>query len=208
MSLRHLSLVSPALQSDQLFQALASALPIDKIKQTIKETGTREQRSRLLPSHLVVCLIISFSFWSRDSARAILKNLLEGLGWKHLQLSQRWHIPTRAAITQARQRVGSRVMSTLFHLVAHPVATLQTPGAFLQGMRLVGIDGTSVDIPDSPSNARVLGYPGSFASTRAAFPKMRLVLLVELGTHLIFDALLSPYRLGERRKAQRLLPVG
>ena len=29
MSLRHLSLVSPELQSEQLFQALSSALPID-----------------------------------------------------------------------------------------------------------------------------------------------------------------------------------
>lgn len=36
-------------------------------------------------------------------------------------------------------------------------------------------------------NARVFGYPGSRNGTRAAFPKVRLVILVEAGTHLIVD---------------------
>lgn len=152
-----------------------------------------------------MCLIIALSFWSRDAFRDVLKNLLEGLGQYQLSLGEKWHIPTRAAITKARQRIGPRVMSTLFNLLTHPVATPKTPGAFLNGLRMVGIDGTYVDVPDSPSNARVFGYPGSRSGTRAAFPKLRLVLLVELGTHLIFDALMSPYRLGERGKAKRLL---
>lgn len=85
------------------------------------------------------------------------------------------------------------------------MATLETPGAFLNGLRWMGIDGTVFDLPDSPENARVFGYPGSKKGTRAAFPKARLVLLVELGTHLITDALLSPYRIGERVRARKLL---
>ena len=54
-------------------------------------------------------------------------------------------------------------------------------------------------------NARVFGYPGSRNGTRAAFPKVRLVLLVEAGTHLIVDALMCPYRMGERVRALKLL---
>lgn len=153
----------------------------------------------------MVCFIIALSFWSRDAFRDVLKHLLAGLGEHQLSLGEKWHIPTRAAITKARQRIGPRVMSTLFNLLTHPVATPDTVGAFLNGLRMVAIDGTYLDVPDSPSNARVFGYPGSRSGTRAAFPKLRLVLLVELGTHLIFDALMSPYRLGERGKAKRLL---
>ena len=41
--------------------------------------------------------------------------------------------------------------------------------------------------------------------TRAAFPKARLVILVEAGTHLIFDALMCPYKMGERVRALKLL---
>jgi hypothetical protein len=36
------------------------------------------------------------------------------------------------------------------------------------------------------------------------FPFARLVILVEAGTHLIFDALICPYKMGERVRALRL----
>ena len=62
-----------------------------------------------------------------------------------------------------------------------------------------------MDVPDSTANAKVFGYPGSRKGTQAAFPKVRLVLLVEVGTHLIVDALMCPYRMGERVRALKLL---
>ncbi len=41
----------------------------------------------------------------------------------------------------ARQRVGSRVMRRLFEKLARPLETLQTLGAFLNGLRWMAIDG-------------------------------------------------------------------
>jgi hypothetical protein len=58
------------------------------------------------------------------------------------------------------------------------MATTETVGAFLNGLRVVAINGTCLDIPDSDKNARVLGRPGSRPGTKAAFPKARLVILV------------------------------
>lgn len=78
-------------------------------------------------------------------------------------------------------------MSRLFELVAHPLTTPQTPGAFLCGLRLMAIDGTVFDVPDTETNARVFGYPGTRTGTQAAFPKARLVVLVEVGTHLMME---------------------
>jgi hypothetical protein len=46
---------------------------------------------------------------------------------------------------------------------------------------------------------------GSRPGTRAALPKARLVILVEAGTHLIFDALICPYKMGEKVRALKLL---
>jgi len=69
----------------------------------------------------------------------------------------------------------------------------------------MAVDGTVLDVPDSKANARVFGYPGSRPGTQAAFPKVRLVMLVEAGTHLIVDALTCPYRIGERVRAKKLL---
>jgi hypothetical protein len=48
----------------------------------------------------------------------------------------------------------------------------------------MAVDGTVIDVPDSPGNARVFWCPGTRPGTKAAFPKVRLVLLVETGTHL------------------------
>ena len=89
-------------------------------------------------------------------------------------------------------------MCRLFHLVVRPLATVKTPEAFLGGLRIMAIDGSVFDIPDSTENARVFGYPGSRPGTKASFPKARLVILVEAGTHLIIDALICPYKIGER----------
>ncbi len=62
-----------------------------------------------------------------------------------------------------------------------------------------------LDVPDSKANARVFGYPSSRPGTQAAFPKLRLVMLVEAGTHLIVDALMCPYRISQRVRAKNLL---
>jgi Insertion element 4 transposase N-terminal/Transposase DDE domain len=175
------------------------------IEEAIERTQSERQRNRKLPTHLVVALIIAMSLWSKDSIEDVLQNLVHGLSSRRIRLSQRWKKPSKSSSSEARQQIGHQVMSQLFHLVARPLATEQTPGAFLNGLRLMALDGTTFDLPDTDANAQVFGYPGTKAGTEASFPKARLVLLVEAGTHVITDALLSPYRRGERRKALKLL---
>ncbi|ACC80324.1 transposase, IS4 family protein [Nostoc punctiforme PCC 73102] len=166
---------------------------------------TQEERKRSLPAQLVVSLVIAMSLWSKDSMRDVLKNLIDGLSEAWLKVGKYWRVACKSAITQARQRLGARVMCKLFHQLVKPMATQETLGAFLQELRIVVIDGSCFDVPDSDENARVFGRPGSRPGTKAAFPKVRLVILVEAGTHIIFDALMWPYRIGERVRALRLL---
>jgi hypothetical protein len=63
-------------------------------------------------------------------------------------------------------------MSQVFERVARPQAAAQTPGAFGGRLRVMAIDGTVLDVPDSKANARVFGYPASRRGTRAAFPRI------------------------------------
>jgi hypothetical protein len=56
-------------------------------------------------------------------------------------------------------------MSRLFHRLARPLATPETPEAFLGGLRLVAVDGRVFDLPDTQENARVFGYPGRVVGT-------------------------------------------
>lgn len=205
MQLKELSLTSPKISPEKILQAIALAIPIESIESAIESTQSERQRNQKLPTHLLVALIIAMSLWSRDSIEDVLQNLVQGLSAQWVRLNQRWKKPSKSSISEARQQVGPQVMSRLFHLVARPLGTEQTPGVFLNGLRLMAVDGTAFDLPDTNANARVFGYPGTRAGTEASFPKARLVVLVEAGTHLITDALLSPYRMGERRKALKLL---
>lgn len=206
MNLKEFTLISPVIDSAEVLTALQTAIPPKAIEQAIGHTNSQAERNRALPTPLVVCLVIAMSLWASDSMRSVLKNLVDGLSSAGVRVGQYWRVPCKSAITEARQRVGPRVMSQLFHQVVRPLASVATPGAFVGGrLRVVVVDGTVLDVPDSEANARVFGYPGSRPGSRAAFPKLRLVLLIEAGTHLIFDALMCPYRIGERVRALKLL---
>lgn len=205
MHLKEFSFISPVIEADEVFKAIETAIPANAIEQAIGKTNSQQERQRKLPSHLVISLVIAMSLWSSVSMRTVLKNLVNGLSRKWITVAQYWQIPSSSSISEARQRVGCQVMSKLFEMIVRPMALPQTPGAFLGGLRVMAVDGTVMDVPDSEANARVFGYPGTRPGTKAAFPKVRLVLLIEAGTHLIVDALMCPYRIGERVRVQKLL---
>lgn len=179
------------IEAAEVFSAIETAIPADAIAQAVGKTDSVEERQRKLPSHLVICLVVAMSLWSSNSMQTVLKNLVNGLSTQWIRRAQYWRVPSSSSISEARQRIGCQVMSQLFHQVVRPLATQQTPGAFLGELRVMAVDGTVFDVPDTEANARVFGYPGSRRGTRAAFPKVRLVLLVEAGTHLIVDAMIA-----------------
>ena len=205
MQLSEFSLTTAQMEVEEVWKALSTVIPAAKIQQAIEATQSQAERQRRLPTELVVALVNGMSLWSQESIIDVLKNLANGWSNQWIRLGQWWQVPSKSAISEARQRVGPQGMSWLFALVARPLATRNTPGAFLNGLRLMAIDGTVFDVPDTAANARVWGYPGSRPGTQAAFPKVRLVMLVEVGTHVVTDALLCPYRMGERVRALRLL---
>ena len=85
------------------------------------------------------------------------------------------------------------------------VGVVVDAGAWLAGRRLVSIDGTTFDVPDSDENDAFFGRPGTAKGERSAFPQARLVGLVECGTHAIIDAELGPYSTSEVDLARALV---
>jgi hypothetical protein len=66
------------------------------------------------------------------------------------------------------------------------------------------VDGSTEVVPDTPANAAAFGRPTN-QSGACAFPQVRLVYLMEAGTHALVDAGVWPYATGERVGAHRLL---
>jgi hypothetical protein len=78
-------------------------------------------------------------------------------------------------------------LAALFARVRGAHAAADSPGSFRFGLRLVSWDATMLDAPDSDANA------AAFIRSRSrkgagAFPKVRLMTLIEVGTHAVIDA--------------------
>ena len=70
----------------------------------------------------------------------------------------------------------------------------------------MSIDGTSLDVADTPANSAAFGRPGSGrGSGMGAFPQLRLVGVAECGTHAVVDAVIGPYGIGETTLAREVL---
>src|SRR5260370_14489536 len=90
--------------------------------------------------------------------------------------------PRRSRLCKARRRLGVALLRLLSERLARPLATSSTPGAFYKGLRLMGLDGVIYNVPDSDANAAAFGYPQG-GRGQGAFPQVRKLSLVELGTH-------------------------
>jgi PaaX-like protein len=78
------------------------------------------------------------------------------------------------------------------------------PGRGWVSSRLTAIDGTTFDLPDTKANVGAFGRrPRSGRGEQhVSYPQIRMVGLVECGTHVVFDAAIGLLRTGEHALAQ------
>lgn len=90
---------------------------------------------------------------------------------------------SKSSISERRQGTDGSAFSSILKAALKPKATQEEhPLAFYRGLRLVAIDGTEFSVTNTPQILACL----SKAATRrmkAAFAKIRTVMLVELGVH-------------------------
>ena len=183
---------------------LTRTFPPGLVDAVVAATGKAEQRSRLLPARLVVYYVMGLALFSRSGYEEVMRSLVEGLSWESGWKTS-WTVPSQPAITQARTRMGPEPLRLLFERGCVPLASEATPGAFIFGRRLVSMDGTGVDVPDTADNEAAFGRPGSARGEGAAFPKLRIVALAECGTHAVFGAEIGAYTIGENTMARALI---
>ena len=182
---------------------LTRVFPADVVDAVVAAAGRTEQRQRALPARVVAYFAIGMALYSEGSYEDVFAQLTDGLSWT-TGWEQSWSSPTKSAIFQARSRLGYEPLRDLFARVARPVAREDTPGSWLAGRRLVAIDGTCVDVPDTPENADFFGRPPSSRGEQSAFPQARLFAVAECGTHAMFDAVVGPCRTSEIELARDL----
>jgi Insertion element 4 transposase N-terminal/Transposase DDE domain len=183
---------------------LTVTFPPDLVDRVVAETGRVQQRSRLLPARVVVYYVLAMCLFFGQGYEEVARLLTEGLAYAR-RWQGAWQVPTTAAITRARAKLGPEPLRALFAAVCRPLATAQTAGAFYRSWRLVAVDGTTFDVPDTAANEGFFGRPGSSRGAgKGAFPQVRVAALGECGTHAIFAAALGPLAVHETELARRL----
>lgn len=176
-------------------RGLYRLIPEARLAAILARTGRASERRRSLPADSVIWLVIAMALFAADSIPK---------AWRRLHPSRDHPEPTDSAFSQARRRLGVAPLRQLFLETARPMATHQTVGASYRGWRLMGLDGTTLDLPDTPENARAFGRPTT-GRAEGAFPQVRLLALCELGTHAVCGLAIKPLCHGEPSMVGQLL---
>ncbi len=193
---------------------LVTAIPRDVVDTAVAACGAGAKRSDgKLPAHVTAYLTMGLCLFADDDYEEVATKVTGSLDrWGCWNAA--WSVPTASAITQARKRLGPKVLAEVFDAVAEPVAEPVAPGpvgagpwrgSWLGRWRLLAIDGFDVDVADTDANSAEFGYAGSGAG-RSAYPKARVVALAECGTHAFLAAEVGAYSVGEKTLAGRLYP--
>ena len=198
------SLPSGARISDYVtLGVLATTVTGELVDAVLAATGRESQRQRQLPARFVVYYVMALALYAQASYGEVLRCLLEGVRWLRLGGTD-VAFASKSAITRARIRLGAAPLKELFARVARPFAGPGLPGAWFRGRRLVSLDGTTIDLPDTPALEEHFGRPGASRGT-SSFPQLRLLTLTETGTHAIFALAMDRYEASEVRLAPELL---
>jgi hypothetical protein len=194
---RSLRAIDPFVQitEEATLEALGQTLARARLEAVLSTLAVAEQRARKLTMVLTVFVCIAMNLFTEEAIDDVLVKLLQGP--RFLRPDDDTTAASASAICQRRRQLGVRPMVALFREVCRPLATPDTRDAFLFGLRLMAIDGTTEDVADTPANAQYFGRQhGSRGAS--AFPQVHAVYLCECGTHAICDAGFWPYATSER----------
>jgi Transposase DDE domain len=69
---------------------------------------------------------------------------------------------------------------------------------FYRDLRVVSVDGFTLDLPDTPENEEFFGRGTNGSATPNPYPQLRALALAESGTRSLLGAAYGPYRTGEQ----------
>jgi hypothetical protein len=196
---------------------LTTQFPIDQIHAILEKTGRASQRVRELPAHVLVYYVIALALFRTVNTQEVLRTLQEGLkdlpgskqkatGRRKAKARKERKTAGAPAISQARSRLGVEPLKQLYEEAVQPVATAQTQGAYYRKWHVVAMDGFTLEVPDTEANRTAFARPESPSGGESAYPRIRGVGLVEVGTHVVFGAELDSYAVGEITLARKVVP--
>lgn len=182
------------------FEGLKSHIDNKWIRQALAKKGVATVRRRKLPMDVVVWLVIGMALYRDRPIEEVVRRLdlvePDGKG--------RPRGIAKSAVPPARDRLGAGALEELFHITATHWAMESADRLRWKGLMVLGVDGTTLPVPDSPVNRKEFKGP-SDGKKRAGYPALRVVALMVLRSHLLLDVVMADYGTGELTMAKPLL---
>jgi len=176
----------------QRIQALKHMLSKKDLEAQLGE-AMHSRYCKRVPMEVAIWFVVGVGMFSADAYRQIFRWLVP-LGTE---------IPGSSTLTEVRKRVGAELMKNIYHGVVKLLGTAKNQVGFYQGMRLMGVDGFTLDLFDSKENRKEFSRPKN-GRCFGPFPQTRCVGLVELGTHVFWRTAIGTYLEGEQTLLKRL----
>ena len=188
---------------------LALNCPLERVRETLERCGAQSKRRRDLPHEVLVYYLMCLCLYRRAAYEELFALVVEGLrGVYGDQTGAK--LVSKAAISIARRQMGSAVFEVLYREQVRPLGVNgphAMPGVFWRGLRVMALDGSTLDLADEAGNAARFGYPG-VSRGQAACPMLRFCALVECGTGVLIGAQADRYATGEHTLAERVCASG
>lgn len=175
-------------------------IPIEWVASALDLSSQATIRRRRLPADQVLWLVLGMALFRDEPVHEVARRLnicAQGLASDHLL--------ARSGVTEARKRLGADPVEWLFRKTGTQWGAERYSDDTWQDLQVFAVDGALLRTSDTPELREHFGSGNTPSDRQTPFPMMRLVALMNVRSHVILDARLSPYRRSEMRLADEFL---
>lgn len=199
-------LTQTLLEIDDLHQFLddntfTQNIPVEWIESALTLSEQATIRRRRLPSDQVLWLVIGMALFRNEPIHEVARRLnicAQGLANDTLI--------AKSGVTNARKRLGVEPVEWLYRKTAQHWGLERYPEDTWEDLQVFALDGAVLRTPDTPELRDHFGSGNTSTERQTPYPMMRLVSLMNVRSHIMVDAQISPYRKGEVPQAEKLIP--
>ena len=170
----------------------------DWVTEALAATGTATVRRRRLPAEQVIWVVLGMGMFRDRTIEDVVSKL-------DLALPSSGSTVARSSVSQARDRVGSEPLRWLFERSASVWSARSAEAHEWRGLKLYGMDGSTVRVADTPENRETFGGQSGREGSESGYPMVRLVVLFVLRSHLLAGCNFGSYESNEIQYAWPLL---
>jgi len=175
-------------------------IPIEWVESALKLSSSATIRRRRLPADQVLWLVLGMAIFRDEPIHEVARRLnICAQGLASLELL------ARSGLTEARKRLGADPVEWLFRQTGQYWGHERYPDDHWQGLQIFAVDGALFRTQDTIDLREHFGSGNTSTQRQTPFPMLRLVALMNVRSHTLVDAQISPYRRGEIPLAAKFL---